>query len=255
MIQRAVKEFGRIDIVVSNAGLIRMSRFEDLALQAFDYSMRVNAYAPFLLAHAAWPYFLDQGYGRLLIVSSTACLTGMPDAADYGASKGAALGLASSLAAEAHDTGITVNTLLPVAVTDMSVSASKSRWLEEFGLSEAELRETTPYLVSVMVAWLTHEDCSANGELFEAGKRLFRRILVGVTNGYEDHAPTPESVRDHFGEIVDANGVSTRPRYYSGASGRPRRISDTRLAAEQVGRPRTAIGRLGGRRPWLVPRL
>lgn len=213
LVDRAVEEFGRIDILVNNAAVIKLLRFQDLSTEAFDHTMKVNAYGPYFTARAAWPHFVDQQYGRIVMISSGAGIFGFPDRVDYGASKAAVVGITRCLAADGDGIGITANAIFPSAITRLSSQPQRDMYAKRFNLSDAELLERTPELVSPMVGWLSSEECVVNGEIFEAGEGYFRRILIGATEGYEDLDPTLETVRDHFSEIMNSGEFDPRPPY------------------------------------------
>jgi NAD(P)-dependent dehydrogenase (short-subunit alcohol dehydrogenase family) len=224
LVECAVEAFGRIDIVVNNAGVIRLSRFEDLTTAAFDQTMKVNAYGPFYVTHAAWPHLLAQGYGRVVMVSSSAALFGLPDRVDYGGSKAAMVGMTRSLASEAEGAGIQVNALFPTAITRLSSPPVRERVAKRLGLSAAEedlaaLMDRSTALVSPMVAWLAHEECTSNGEIFEAGGGHVGRVVITSAEGYENSDVTVEDVRDHLPEILATGDFEPRRSYSTRASG------------------------------------
>jgi NAD(P)-dependent dehydrogenase (short-subunit alcohol dehydrogenase family) len=224
LVETALDAFGRIDVVVNNAGIMRLSRFEDLEADAFDLTMKVNAYGPYHTTRAAWPHLLEQGYGRVVMISSSASLYGLPDRADYGASKAALLGLTRSLAAEADGSGICVNAVFPTAITRMSTEQARRRVADRLGMSAAdedveELMARSTALVSPMVAWLAHEDCGSNGEIYEAGSGHLGRVVIASTTGYDATEISPEDVRDRVGRIADAADLPARAPYSTRASG------------------------------------
>jgi NAD(P)-dependent dehydrogenase (short-subunit alcohol dehydrogenase family) len=218
LIARAVEAFGRIDILVNNAAIIGLFPFAELEAVRFDLSMKVNAYGPFYTAQAAWPQMVEQGYGRIVNISSAAGLFGLPDRVDYGASKAAVIGLTRSLAADGDGFGIATNGVFPSAITRLSSAPQRARYAERFTMEEDDLREKTPRLVSAMVGWLSHEECAFNGEIFEAGEGHYRRLLIGASAGYDDNDATIETVRDHLAEITDTGGFEPRAAYKTRAA-------------------------------------
>jgi NAD(P)-dependent dehydrogenase (short-subunit alcohol dehydrogenase family) len=224
LIDTALDAFGRIDIVVNNAGIMKLSRFEDLAPDAFDRTMKVNTYGPYYVTRAAWPHFLEQRYGRAVMISSSAALFGLPDRADYGASKAALAGLARSLASEADGCGIGVNVVFPTAITQMSTPPVRERVAGRLGMSAADedlpaLTERSTGLVAPVVAWLAHETCTANGEIFEAGSGHVGRIFIAATKGYDNVDMTIEDVGAHLEELLATDGFDLRRSYSTRASG------------------------------------
>lgn len=221
---RALDAFGGLHVVVNNAGVMRLSRFEDLTPEAFDLTMRVNAFGPYCTTRAAWPTFLEQGYGRVVMISSSAALYGLPDRADYGASKAAVIGLTRSLAAEADDHDIRVNAVFPTAITRMSTPQARRRVADRLGMSAADedvdaLMARSTALVSPMVAWLSHEECTSNGEVYEAGGGHLGRVVIASTTGHDAPELSVEDVRDNEARICDATSLDWRPAYRNRASG------------------------------------
>ena len=215
LIERAVSAFGRVDVLVNNAAYIYLQRMEHHSSEAFDRAMRVHAYGPYYTTQVAWRRFLEQGYGRVVMVSSGAATSGMPDRVGYAASKAAQIGMVRTLAGEADGFGIRVNALFPAAITGVS-SENQRKMYARFGDHPIEtFQEKTPGLVSSMVAWLGHEDCAVNGEIFEAGRGYYRRVVIGNVPGFEsnDLDVPVEVLRDHMDEIVDPEGYVPRPAY------------------------------------------
>jgi NAD(P)-dependent dehydrogenase (short-subunit alcohol dehydrogenase family) len=123
-----------------------MMPFEELDAAAFDRTMKVNAYGPYYTSRGAWPHFSDRATARMVNVASSAGLFALPDRVDYGASKAAVVGMMRSLASESEGLGITVNAVVPSAITRMSSEPQKKHYAERFDIPEAELLEKTPYL-------------------------------------------------------------------------------------------------------------
>ena len=120
IIETAISNFGRLDILVSNAGIYREVPFSKMTEQDFDKVMKVNAYGTFFVTKA-WPHFVKQNYGRIVLVSSTSAFACQPLGSQYAASKGAVLGLGRTLVAEGAEHGIQVNLLTPGAFTPMAL--------------------------------------------------------------------------------------------------------------------------------------
>lgn len=200
IIESALSNFGRIDILVSNAGIIKNVPFSDMTEKEFDRVMRVNAYGAFLVTKAAWPHFVKQKYGRVVLVTSSSAFVSQPLISHYAASKGAVLGMGKTLASEGEEYGITVNMLAPGAFTGMSGSMEDE---------EAKKRMETmmdPALVSPVVAWLVHRDNIYNGEIIEASAGRAALNFVGSAKGYWNKNLTIEDLFENKDKIFDEDG-------------------------------------------------
>ena len=118
-----LEDHGRVDHLVNNAGLLVENRARNMTLDEWDTAIRVNLSAPFFLTQAVLGPMIEQGFGRIVNVSSVTALMGSPVEAGYGAAKAGLFGLSRSLAREVARRGITVNTIVPgVFETDMTNS-------------------------------------------------------------------------------------------------------------------------------------
>lgn len=165
MVQQAVDQFGRIDIVIANAALSQASTFGKQSLDAFMRIFNVGFLGTLQLIHAAWPLLRAQRHGRVIATTSSAGRYGNHGLGAYAASKGAIEMLVRSLAAEGANAGVRVNAISPYAATQMTTG--------HLGPEVAVC--LTPEAVTPMVAWLCSDACSANGEIFVCGGGRFRR--------------------------------------------------------------------------------
>ena len=202
IIKTAVDAFGRVDIVVNNAGILRDKSFHNMDEAMIDAVLAVHLKGAFNVTKAAWPVMREQSYGRIVNTSSNSGILGNFGQANYGAAKMGLVGLTRVLAAEGAKANIKVNALAPIARTRMT---------EELlgGLAE----KLDPKLVSPIVAWLVHEDCPVTGEIYSAAGGRIARFFVGLTEGYYNPELTLEDVRDHFAQIRNEEGyiVPTGP--------------------------------------------
>lgn len=120
---RAVEAFGRLDIVISNAGVFPAGRFEEVPLEDWDLAVAVNLMAPVVLARAAAPVLLGQGSGKVITVASTSGLTGKPMLAAYSSTKAAVVRFTEALAGEWAARGVQVNAIAPGAFDTDAQSA------------------------------------------------------------------------------------------------------------------------------------
>jgi NAD(P)-dependent dehydrogenase (short-subunit alcohol dehydrogenase family) len=218
LVDRAVDTYGRVDILVNNAGVMPLARFDDLAAEMFDFTLKVNTYGPFFTTKAAWPHFIEQGYGRVVMVSSSAGVFGLPQRVHYAASKAAMVGMTRGLACDGWNRGICVNTLLPSAVTDMTTPPARKRAAERLAMPNTDdgvpaMMERSAGLVSPMVAWLSHEQCKVTGEIFEAGFGHVARVFIANAKGYDNPNLTAEDIRDHFAQIMDTESWDSRDSF------------------------------------------
>ena len=197
IVAHAVEEFGRVDIVVNNAGILRDKAFHNLTPELLDPVLDVHLKGAFHVLRPAWVKMREAGYGRVLVTASNAGILGNFGQANYGAAKMGLVGLARVLAQEGARHGIKANVLAPIARTRMTE--------ELLGPLAPKL---DPGLVAPVAAWLISEECPVSGEIFSAGGGRVARFFVGLTEGYANPALTLEDVRDHFGQIRDETGYS-----------------------------------------------
>jgi NAD(P)-dependent dehydrogenase (short-subunit alcohol dehydrogenase family) len=194
LVDAAVAEFGRVDVVINNAGIIRWAGFPDADEENLARHLAVHVGGSFNTTRAAWPHMVGQGYGRVVMTTSSG-LFGLPSNTSYATAKGAVIGLARSLAIAGAAHGIKVNCIAPGAFTRMAGAGSGPA-------------EMSPELVAPMAAFLAHEDCPVTGEIYAAGFCRFARIFIAATEGYV-HAsgePTVEDVAAHWDAINDESG-------------------------------------------------
>ena len=192
----ALAEWGRLDVLVHNAGFTLGGRaFEDESLDRLDALLAINARAAFALAHEAWPAMQAQGYGRIVLTSSSA-LHGLARSLPYSMAKASLVGLTRGLAAEGAAHGILVNAVEPVGATRMAENLAESEFRTWF------LATMQPEQVSPLVAALASDRCRVSGELLVAGGGRVARTVLGETHGWLDPDLTPESVLAHLDDVV-----------------------------------------------------
>jgi len=219
LVDLAVTTFGRLDGVINNAAISIDRPFPQLSPEAFDRTMRVNVYGPYLVTKNAWPHLVRSGSGRVVMTASRAPVTGSRNLHSYAASKGALLGMTRQLAAEAAEHGIAVNAVTPSAFTEMSrlgpASAFKrSLFARELGIDSADdelLVQRSTAVVSAVVAWLCHPDCQVNGEFFKAEAGEVSRLSFAMSRGLHDPQLTTETVRDNVAQILDRTATVFPP--------------------------------------------
>jgi NAD(P)-dependent dehydrogenase (short-subunit alcohol dehydrogenase family) len=197
LIDATVEHFGRIDILINNAGVISWADFPETDDDNFGRHLAVHLGGSFLTARAAWPHLVGRRYGRIVMTTSSG-IFGLPNNASYAAAKGGVVGLTRSLATAGLPYDIRVNAIAPAAMTRMA------------GTVSADLGDRLdPALVAPMVAYLAHESCPVTGEIYAAGAGRFARILLAQTPGYvHPGTPTVEDLADRWPAINDERGFT-----------------------------------------------
>jgi NAD(P)-dependent dehydrogenase (short-subunit alcohol dehydrogenase family) len=191
IVKAATNKWGRVDIVVNNAGVIGGPPFERMTETDHRRIIDTHIHGSIQVAQAAWPHFKDQQAGAIVNIASSAAL-GSGNTI-YGTAKAGCWGLARNLALAGAEHGIRANAVMPQAWTPMSVT-SPDAWMKKT-MSE----NFAPELVAPFVAWLAHPDCPLSGECFSVGGGRVARVLMAVTPGVIHHPPTPES----YGQCLD----------------------------------------------------
>ncbi len=191
IVQTAVDTFGRIDIVVNNAGILRDKSFHNMTPEQLDPVLDVHLRGAFNVTVPAWSLMRAQGYGRVINTTSASGLLGNFGQANYGAAKMGLWGLTKVLAIEGAAHGIQVNAIAPIALTRMT---------EEMFSSLAPYLQ--PERVASVVAYLAHESCGISGEALSCAGGRVARFFVGLTDGYFDAELSPEAVAANLTSIM-----------------------------------------------------
>lgn len=169
----ALDGFGRLDILVHNAGFLRDRSFAKIDLDDFEAVIRVHLFGAVFVTKAAWATMLDQRYGRIVLTCSMAATSGNFGQSAYGSAKAGLIGLMNCLALEGSGRNILVNAVSPAAATAMTA-----------GMFTAELESRMrPELVSPAIAWLASERCDVTGRLITAGAGGFGRQQIFENDG------------------------------------------------------------------------
>ncbi|MFF2510379.1 SDR family NAD(P)-dependent oxidoreductase [Streptomyces sp. NPDC058086] len=182
IVDAAVDRYGRIDILVNNAGIIRWGGLPEVDLENLERHLAVHLIGSFNTMRAAWPHFVEQRYGRVVLTTSSG-LFGLDNNLSYAAAKAGVVGLARSakLAGEPH--GIKVNLIAPAAQTRMA--GGDAPVAEGRAAADGSSMPSMPSeAVSPIVAFLAHESCPVSGEIYTAGADRFARLFIASTEGY-----------------------------------------------------------------------
>lgn len=192
IIGKAVERFGRVDILIHNAGTVRRGSLKELTYNDFEAVLDVHLRGAFHVVRPAFPLMCDSGYGRVVLTSSIGGLYGNHEVANYAAAKAGILGLCNVVALEGAADGVLCNAIIPGAVTRM-----------------AEGRDTSAYppmgpdLVAPVVGWLAHETCSVTGEYFVAIAGRLARAAVVESPGVYQPSWSMEQVGEQMTRIRD----------------------------------------------------
>jgi len=206
IVNTAVREFGRLDAVINNAGISAPGPFDSLSVDQFRRMLEVHFFGTLFVIRAAWPHMVRAGYGRIVNTVSEAMLGGLAELTSYGAAKGAVFGFTRNLATESSAHGIRVNAVAPRAYTRMSAEQSDKVAAQMSFTDElmAEINASMPPdLCAPAAAYLAHESCSLNGEILQAGMGSVARIAAVVSNGIYEPTISVEDIADRLDRIMD----------------------------------------------------
>ncbi|XP_078070733.1 peroxisomal multifunctional enzyme type 2 isoform X1 [Mustelus asterias] len=205
IVQTALDAYGRIDIVINNAGILRDRSFARTSDLDWDLIQRVHLRGSFKVTRAAWNHMRNQKYGRIIMTASSSGIYGNFGQANYGAAKLGLVGLSNTLAIEGQKYNIQCNTIAPTAGSRLTQTV----------LPQELLDALKPEFVAPLVVWLCHESCQENGSLFEVGAGWIGKLrwerTLGATVRQKDQQMTPEAVRDNWERICDFENA-TKPK-------------------------------------------
>lgn len=194
MVQQTMDKWGRIDILINNAGILRDKTFSKMTLDDFKKVVDVHLIGTATVTHTVWPIMREQGYGRIVLTASSSGLYGNFGQSNYGAAKAAMMGLMNVLHLEGARDNIRVNVLAPTATTRMTE--------ELFSPEVGELLD--PATITPGVLFLVSEDAPSR-IIMGAGGGSFAQTRVYETKGITlaGEYITPENVAGHWAEITD----------------------------------------------------
>lgn len=192
IVQTALDRFGRLDVLVHNAGNVRYGSLHEMTYEDFDAVLDVHLRGAFHVTRPAFPVMADAGYGRVVLTSSIGGLYGNKGVANYAAAKAGVIGLSNVVALEGAEYGVRSNVIVPAAVTRLAD-----------GLDTSAYPPMGPELTAPAVGWLAHESCSLSGEVLVAVAGRVARAYLAETPGVYQPSWTIEQVGDRIDEIRD----------------------------------------------------
>ncbi|KAF9873015.1 hypothetical protein CkaCkLH20_09525 [Colletotrichum karsti] len=200
LVKTAIDTFGRIDILINNAGTYHLQPFEETTSASLRDMYSLHVEGSYNVTRAAWPHMKNQKYGRIVMITSHT-MFGMFGTGFYAGAKLALVGLAKAIAIEGEPHNILVNSIATTAFTDTVEQHLPDENMAAF--MKANLPSSEP---ARAVVWLAHEDLKSTGEIFGAQGRIVSRIFIAETQGY--HASSKgewavDSVRDNWDKVLD----------------------------------------------------
>ncbi|XP_033124168.1 peroxisomal multifunctional enzyme type 2-like [Anneissia japonica] len=173
LVKTALDNFGRIDIVINNAGILRDRSFARTSDLDWDLVHRVHLRGAFQVSRAAWPHMKNQKYGRMIFTTSSAGLYGNFGQANYSAAKLGLVGLCNTLAVEGAKYNINCNSIAPFAGSRLTETVMTSDMVDAL----------KPFYIAPIVAYLCHDTCNENGGIFECGAGWYAKLRYQRSKG------------------------------------------------------------------------
>ncbi|MEY3034277.1 MAG: hypothetical protein RLZ86_899 [Actinomycetota bacterium] len=191
IVECALDTYGRVDVVVNNAGQVRMDDFGEFPEESVDALIDTQLRGALNVSRPAWKHMARQGGGRFVNVSSGAAFGGVPNGVVYAMAKMGTIGLTFGMASEGRSLGISANVVVPYAKTRPGTSFGPIPWSTELG------SWLDPALVAPLVVFLSHESCPLTGQVLSVGAGWQAGVSLRMTNGYRNRNATPEDIRDN----------------------------------------------------------
>ncbi|MDT7754297.1 MAG: hypothetical protein QOH27_195 [Mycobacterium sp.] len=199
IIGTAVDAFGRVDVLVNNAGILRDAAFKNMTAEQVDAVIDVHLRGAFHVTGAAWPVMREQNYGRIVMTTSGSGLFGTFGQANYGAAKTGLVGLMNVLAIEGQRNGILVNAISPIARTRMTENTMADL-----------VKDASPEQVTPVVVYLAHEQCDRTAHIYRVGGAHVSRVFLAETAGIDEPGLTAESMAANIERIDDTARFTIR---------------------------------------------
>lgn len=196
IVQTALDAYGKVDILIHNAGNVRYGTIRELSFEDFKSVVDVHLMGAFYMVKAVHPMMCDAGYGRIVLTSSIGGIYGNNRCVNYGISKSGMIGLNNVAALEGELHNVKSNVIVPSAVTRMAE-----------GLDISQYPPMEPELVAPTVAWLAHERCDVSGEMIAAIGGRVARCFIAETRGVYRPSWTIEDVDHAMAQVHDKEEV------------------------------------------------
>ena len=205
IVQAALDQYGRIDILIHNAGNVRRGTLKEITHEDFYAVLDVHLHGAFNVVRPAFPIMCKRGYGRVVLTSSIGGLYGNQQVANYCTAKAGLIGLSNAIALEGMADGVKCNVIIPAAVTRLAKGRDTSAY-----------PPMQPELVAPTVAWLAHESCSITGEMLISIAGRVARAVIAETPGVYRPSWTIEDVAAAMSTIRNTDTLKIFPAVPSG---------------------------------------
>lgn len=198
LVDAALAEFGTVDGIVNNAGILRDGAFHKMSSQNWDAVLKVHLYGGYYVTQAAWPHLREKKFGRIVMATSTSGLFGNFGQANYGAAKLGLVGLTNTLAIEGAKYGILVNAVAPMAATRMTTDIAPPELLDKLPAAQ----------VAPVVGYLLSEQCTDTASVYIVGGGNIQRVAQFQNKGVSFcEPPTVDELTARWSEISDLSDV------------------------------------------------
>ncbi len=209
IVETAVSEFGTVDIVINNAGILRDKSFKKMTLEEWDLVINVHLMGSAYVTWHAWPIMYDKNYGRVIFTSSVSGILGSFGQANYGAAKMGMVGLMNNLSREGASHNVRTNCLSPGAATRMTASVPGST----IDMDNVD-QSNSPGLVSPAVLFMAGED-APNGRIIQAAGGRYASDAVYANTGLDlGENATAEDFMSHADEILDMSDAVLKTDFW-----------------------------------------
>lgn len=213
IVQAAIGHFGRLDAVVSNAGIFNSIAFEEMTPDQWRQMLKVHLDGGFHLSQPAFKLMKKQGYGRFVFISSSGGMFGQHLEAHYAAAKAGLVGLSNVIALEGAEHGILSNTVLPFGFSRMVTETVDAKTLDETGLKDL----IAPEKVVPIVTYLASRACESTHQNYSALAGRYGRVFIGLSDGWlaeKDVTATADDIAEHFAQVSDTESYSIPDNIY-----------------------------------------